>query len=446
MANEISFFEKLSIKIRNSITLKLFTITLLMLLLMIPSSMITSIITEREGLNKHAVEEVSSKWAADQLITGPILTIPLEYEYEEKDEKIRSIKYLYILPEALTIQGELSPTKLHRGIYEVVVYSSSLHFSGSFDLDKKFDQRNFKKMRFDQAFLTLGISDLRGIEDEIIFQWDNQALEVTPGSSIRGVINSGITIHLPDIESSFDQLMDFKFAINLQGSQNLSFVPVGNITNVTLESAWPQPSFDGDFLPDERQVGDNGFLANWKVLQLNRNFPQSWIGGEPAQELTATFGVNLILPLDNYQKAMRSAKYAAMTISLTFLIFFLVEILHKRKIHPFQYILVGLGLCLFYILLVSITEHSNFNFAYIISAGAIVGMISLYSLSIFQAQRLTIILFISLLCLFSFLFVIIQLTDYALLIGGVGLTLILAMTMYFTRHINWYRLPKDLET
>ena len=225
----------------------------------------------------------------------------------------------------------------------------------------------------------------------------------------------------------------------------MSFVPLGNVTEVEIESNWPSPSFNGNFLPDFREVTDDGFSAKWKILQLNRNFPQSWIGRNQSEKMDeASFGVDLILPLDDYRKSMRSAKYAVMTITLTFLIFFLVEILNKKKIHPFQYALVGLALCLFYVLLISISEHSNFNVAYGISTFGIVAMISLYSLSAFKMKKLTVLLVATLSGIYGFLFVTLQLADYALLMGSVGLTLILGATMYFTRNINWYNL--NIET
>ena len=159
----------------------------------------------------------------------------------------------------------------------------------------------------------------------------------------------------------------------------------------------------------------------------------------------SSFGVDLIKPIDDYQKSLRSAKYAAMAIALTFLIFFLVEILNKKKIHPFQYALVGLALCLFYILLVSISEHSNFNIAYGISSVGIVVMISLYSLSVFKKLNLSLILISTLCGIYGFLFVTLQLADYALLMGSIGLLLILGLTMYFTRNINWYKLNMETE-
>ena len=152
-----------------------------------------------------------------------------------------------------------------------------------------------------------------------------------------------------------------------------------------------------------------------------------------------------MLPIDDYHKSMRSAKYGVMCIALTFLIFFLVEILNKRRIHPFQYALVGLGLVLFYVLLVSISEHSNFNLAYLISSIAIVSMISLYSLSVFKEKKLSLLLLLTLIAVYGFLFVTLQLADYALLMGSIGLTLILSATMYFSRNINWYNLNQEDE-
>ncbi|RXQ97651.1 cell envelope integrity protein CreD [Ancylomarina salipaludis] len=444
MNKETSPIDRINSWLKNSISLKLFVITILMLLLLIPSTMIQSIIHERESLSNQAIVEVSNKWAGSQQINGPIVSIPLIYEYKDEDKTYETTKYLHILPEELDINGNISPEKLKRGIYEIVVYKSKLALSGTFLLNKEIDKNNLKEIKYDQAFLTIGISDLRGIEDQVILNWDKKDLKVEPGSRISELIYSGITVKLPNIETDINKSINFSFSLNLQGSQNLNFIPLGSTTNVKIKSDWPFPSFNGNFLPDHRNVTDTGFEADWKVLQLNRNFPQSWIGNKHADKIgQSNFGVNLILPLDDYKKSVRSSKYAVMCIALTFLIFFLVEIINRRKIHPFQYILVGLALCIFYVLLISISEHSNFNTAYIISSISIVGMISLYSLTILKSKKLSLLLMATLASIYGFLFVTLQLADYALLMGSIGLTLILAATMYFTRNINWYEINID---
>ena len=440
MNQEPTALERLNNWIRNSVTLKLIAITILVLLLLIPSTMIRSIIQEREFLNSQAFQEVSDKWGNSQLLNGPVLTIPVIYEYEQNKEWVEIKRLLHILPEELTITGEIAPEKLRRGIYEVVVYKSGLNVSGRFAINPRIDPSNLKKIEWDQAFLTMGISDLRGIEDQVLLRWQDDALSAQPGSRIPEIAASGITVELPLLEPGPDRSVNFQFALNLQGSQNLSFTPIGSITDVRLSSSWPSPSFNGNFIPDERDVSDNGFSAHWNVLQLNRNFPQSWTGNDYAGQMKeSVFGVDLMLPLDDYQKSMRSAKYAIMTIALTFLIFFLVEVLTGRKIHPFQYILVGLALCLFYVLLVSISEHSNFNLAYLISTFAVVSTISLYSTSVFKSGKFTMILLAMLIGIYAFLFVTLQLADYALPMGSIGLMVILSATMYFTRNIDWYR-------
>ena len=316
-------FDRVNDWIKNSITLKLVTITLLMLFLLIPSNMVKTIIAERENLSAEAINEVSSKWGGSQQINGPILTIPLIYEHVIEDKTEQRIEYFHILPEELNITGLIEPEKLKRGIYEVVVYNSELSISGQFNIDKKFDQTNLIKIQYDKAFLSMGISDLRGIEDQIILKWGNENLKADPGSKLPNIIRSGVTVNLPTISDSVKGDLDFKLILNLQGSQNISFIPLGSLTNVSLTSSWPSPSFNGNFLPDQRDVSDDGFSASWKILQLNRNFPQSWLGSKYSKNITeSAFGVELILPIDDYQKSMRSAKYAVMTIALTFLIFF----------------------------------------------------------------------------------------------------------------------------
>lgn len=437
-------FERLNNWMRNSVMLKLITIAILTLLLLIPASMIESTIQEREGLNMQAIEEVSAIWAREQQLNGPVLAIPLIYEYKEEDKVKTITKHLFILPENLVVDGSISPEKLHRGIYEIVVYKSSMSVGGSFKLDQEIDQTNLKDIQFDKAFLTIGISDMRGIKNNIAFTWGGHLLGVEPGSRIGQMIRSGVSIDIPDLETQMGSEVDFSFDLELHGSQNLSYVPIGSKTDVKIESEWSSPSFNGNFLPASREVTEEGFKAYWSILELNRNYPQSWIGPDQSHVLeSSAFGVDLLLPMDDYQKSMRSAKYAIMTIALTFLVFFLVEIITKRRIHPFQYVLVGLALCLFYVLLVSISEQLNFNLAYLISMLGIVSMVVLYSLSVFRKQILSMVLVAVLLGIYGFLFVTLQLTDYALLMGSVGLTLILAATMYFTRNIDWYKLNRE---
>lgn len=443
MEKENTIIEKLNSWVRNSITLKLLTITILMLLLLIPSAMIQSIIGERQALNEQTTLEVSASWANSQQFNGPVLSIPVVFSYPDTDKETAVTRYWHILPEELNVTGKLMPETLHRGIYKVVVFTSDIRMTGKFSIKELLQANNLVRIELDKAFVSMGVSDLRGIREDVILEWQGNKLPAEPGTRIPTIIPSGITFDVPDLEGAVGSEITFKTNFSIQGSELLSFVPVGKTTNVSLSSDWPSPSFNGNFLPDSRKVNENGFTADWKVLQLNRNFPQEWIGDSYAGALNdAAFGVNLLLPLDDYQKSMRSAKYAAMTIALTFLVFFLVEIMNRKKIHPFQYILVGLALVLFYTLLVSLAEHLHFNLAYILSAIIIEAMVTLYAMTIFRSKKLALVLFLILTMLYGFLFVILQLADYALLMGSIGLTMILGLTMYFTRNIDWYNISK----
>lgn len=447
MNTEQNPLEKAKNSIKNSVLLKMVTIAILVLILLIPSYMIDNIIREREGLNREASNEVHDKWAGNQKIIGPILTIPYEYTVGEEEHKTVQTSQFHILPSQLNIEGEIDPKKLNRGIYDIIVYKSLLNFSGAFNIDHLDKIDNIDEIKYDQAYISIGISDLKGIKNQVKVKWnEQQLLDVKPGAYISNILKSGITVMTPNIQELLGKSAQFTFSLDLQGSKNLSLAPLGSQTNVSLNSPWNDPSFTGNYLPDSRETSEAGFRATWSILELNRNFPQMWQRSKFNSSIASSlFGVNLIIPLDDYQKSLRSSKYAVMTIALTFLIFFLVEVLNKRKIHPFQYILVGLALCLYYILLVSISEHSSFNFAYLISTLTIISIITLYSISVFKKIKFSMILTCALIGIYGFLFVTLQLTDYALLMVSIGLTIILAITMYSTRNINWYRLNFETE-
>jgi len=401
--------------------------------------MIKTIIQDRESLNIQATQEVSSKWANTQALNGPILSIPLLYSLSTNVEKKETIlKYFHILPEKLNIKADLTPTILKRGIYKVIVYKTEIAIWGNFRMKENYDHSNMIEVKWSDAFITMGISDLRGIEEELTFLWGQEKLKVESGSKISS-INSALTVPVNDLSADHKNSIPFELNIKIQGSQNLSFTPLGSVTNVNLSSSWTSPSFNGTFLPDNREVTDEGFTADWKVLQLNRNFPESWTGPSHFNEmLESSFGVDLKSDIGDYQKSTRSAKYGAMIIALTFLIFFLSEIVHGHTIHPFQYILVGLAICLFFILLVALSEHMSYNMAYLVSVASILTMVCSYSISVFRRDKMTYFLAFSMITIYTFLYVTLQSKDYALVMGSIGLTAILGLTMYFTRNIDWY--------
>jgi inner membrane protein len=398
--------------------------------------MIQGLINERQNTRDEVVQEISDKWGRHQTISGPILSLPY-YEYETRDNAVVKIpKTLYVLPEKLDINGKIIPEIRYRGTYKVIVYQSENHISGSFllpDLDAFGIQED--QVFWEKANLFMGITDLRGIQNEVTLVMNNQSFKVEPGTNNQLVAYSGFStvVQLNPEMKQFVVSLD----LHLSGSENLNFSPVGKTTSVQFHSPWSTPSFTGNFLPDEYTIDNNGFKANWIILDLNRNFPQVW-QNQTYQVEDAAFGVNLLFPVDEYQKSMRSAKYAIMFIALTFLIYLFVEIINKKRIHPVQYLLVSFALLLFYTLLLSLSEQIGFNLAYLISTVAIISLISVYSKSIFKSGRLTRITSFSLTGLYVFLFTILQMEDYALLFGSIGLFVILAFVMHLSKRINWY--------
>lgn len=446
-------FVEIKNKISESITLKIAIIGFLILIMLIPAGMIKSLIMERQFTRNSVENEISDKWGKEQTISGPVLSVPY-YIFKENPDKregqkemIRVNKTLYLLPDVLNINGELIPEIRYRGTYKVIVYKSQLNLNGEFIFPNAEDLNiNPENIEWDKAIILAGISDLRGIQNSIEILWGNEKIAVEPGMGYTNIGSSGFTADVPLKSDQYSY--PFEFNLELNGSKNLFFAPVGKTTHVNINSNWNNPSFSGDFLPDNREISDSCFTADWTVLHLNRNYPQIW-DNQTYPVNHASFGVNLLFPVDEYQKSMRSAKYAIMFIALTFVIFLFVEILNKKRIHPVQYILVSFGLLIFYTLQLSLSEHIGFNLAYLISALAIISLITFYSHSIFKKLKLTIIMSSSLIVLYSFLFIILQLQDFSLLFGSIGLFIALGVIMYFSKRINWYGPiddPKQLST
>ncbi len=426
-----SFFD------RYAAIIKMATIGVLILLLLIPSYMVMDIIKERERNQDSVQREISNKWGLAQTISGPFVTIPYVVSYKRNNVVNTETKYIQLLPENLDIKGDLDTSQLKRGIYEVITYATKLNIKGKF-LGSEISKLNIpsEDIQWGKATLNLGITDLTGVRDAISVKWGSDTFHFNPGVATKEVVHSGVS---SSIRFNNTAETDFSFVLDIQGSNNIHFLPVGKETNVYITSKCPNPKFEGSFLPIDRNVENNGFFGDWKVLHLNRNFPQVWAGG--SQNISQSwFGVSLMTDVDHYQKTMRSAKYAILFIAMTFLTFFFIEILNKRKIHPIQYILIGLVLVLFYVLLLSLSEQVGFNVAYLIASLATILLITIYTVSALKSRINTVVMFTVLSVLYAFIFIIIQLAEYSLLFGSIGLFLFLATVMLASRKVNWYNI------
>ncbi len=431
-------------KLKNSAGFRIIIIFIITLVMLIPAQMIRSLIRERESRQIEVVSEISKKWGEQQIFIGPILTIPYKKHHKTTDNPSSySNHYLYILPDILNISGILAPEVRHRGIYEAVLYRADLVFEGDFDLSD-LHQYNLEEqdLILDKAFITIGISDLKGIKNNPVLTWGDTQFEGEPGVYQFSPLASGITIGLENL--NIKDKIEYSFSLTLNGSRQFKLAPLGKLTTVDLSSSWKNPSFSGSFLPDKHDFDSGGFHASWKILHYNRNYPQKWTDINQADKIElSAFGVELILPVDHYQKTMRTIKYCFLFIGLTFTAFFMLEILTKKILHPLQYILIGFGLVLFYSLLLSLTEHLGFNLAYLLACIFIISLISIYSKWIIKRKYLSLIIAMVMSILYGFLFILLQLQDYSLLIGSLGLLFILGLIMYITRKIDWFDINPD---
>jgi len=447
---------------KSKVLVKGLIIAFLVLLLIIPTLFVQNLIEEREQRQKEAVAEVSNKWAGRQIVTGPMIVLPYwQTDGDTAAKKIRSKHFAFFLPDELSVNTTIFPKEKYRGIYKVMLYNSKVNLSGSF---KGIDLQKLNILPEDviwnEAFVKFNVSDVKGLNDELVLQWNNQPLNLSPQSFEDRSGSNGLTTGL--LLNGIDDLKNSNFSsqLDLNGSEQLLFTPLGKSTSVIMQSKWPHPSFTGDILPQNSQVKDSGFTANWKSMAHKRSFPQQWKDdaytlGNPVWNAgmidrrttavvdnsnyitSAAFGADLFVPVNSYQKTMRSVKYSVLCILLTFSAFFLIETTNKRSVHPFQYGLIGLALVVFYILLLSFSEYIGFNLSYFIATIATIGLIAWFAKSILVSGRLSGILSMVLVLMYSYVFTILQLQDYSLLFGSIGLFITLAIIMYFSRKIQW---------
>jgi inner membrane protein len=302
-------------------------------------------------------------------------------------------------------------------------------------------------MVWKEATVFLDVSDIQGLNEDVEMKVGTAgagvAVPMATGLKTTEEFANALSGSLPDSivesgpgKSNGERPLEFSATVKLKGSATLLFVPVGKETKVSASSPWSSPSFTGSILPDVRSVGDSGFVADWKVLASHRKFPQQWknVNYELA---TSAFGVSLILPVDAYQQTTRSVKYAILVILLTFTAFLLIEWIYNLPMQALQYVLVGFALCIFYTLLLSLSEYLGFNVAYGLAAAATIGLIGWYVGSILQSRKIALFITFLLVVQYGFIFILIQLQDYALLMGSLGLFVTLAIVMQASRKIKW---------
>jgi inner membrane protein len=421
----------------------------LTLALLVPLVMVQGTVSERAGRREEAVREVSGTWGAPQTFGGPVLSIPYTIAWTDGSGRPQRAQHrVQVLARELRIDGAVVPEQRRRGIFEVMVYRTELKVSGRFVRpDLAWLKPSPSEIDWNQATLSIGVSDPKGLTKRGALDWNGRTVPFSGGIADVVLFGSGIHAVITGLDTVTPGTdVPFAFTIDMNGTRDLFFLPSAEETTVTLSSSWPHPSFSGAPLPQSRTTGDAGFTGRWAVTDFGRAYPARWSNaGTDRQQLIAmaqasAFGVSLLQPVDIYQQAERAVKYAILFIVLTFLVFFLWEVFQATLLHPMQYAFVGFALCLFYLLLLSISEHTGFDTAYAISSVAATTLIGGYSRAVLRGTRPALSVVGALAALYGFLYLLLRLEDYALLAGSVGMFVVLAFVMFITRRMNWYEL------
>ena len=469
-------------RIGSSIFAKLSTIVVLVLLLLIPLFWVKDLIEERKNRQSEVSSEIAFKWAGQQVISGPIIAIPYQVvkEIVTTDKNIISTKntyitqYVYLMPKSLDINSTISPESLKRGIYKSVVYNAQLDLKGSFDaIDFNKIDLSGQELEWKNAKILIGLSDLKGLGASPSLVFNQTKIDFEPNMSALNPFENNMIAAI-DLTQTKTTLGNFQIKFNVRGSQSINFLPLAKQTKIHTQGNWANPSFNGSVLADDRNITGNNFEATWNIPSFNRKFSQQWVGDaeklyeiknnyeisnaisegySSTTESTATtessiatekdmIQINFLEEVNNYQKTTRVAKYGILIIILTFAALFFTEIIKKQRIHLIQYMLIGFAMVLFYSLLLSISEHLGFNLAYLLAALATIILIASFIKSITNDSRSALIFSGILSIFYSFIFILMQLRDYSLIVGTIGIFIILAILMRVSTKINWYQYDK----
>ncbi len=436
---------------------KVLTIVGLVFFLLIPLSMIDGLVSSRQYLREGVENDIARSSSYAQQITGPILVVPFvgikrtwreDKQTGERYEDVKEFsKRLYFLPEQLKLDGQLSSAVRQRGIYKIRQYQSLNQISGQFVLPKRLGLKGEDdSYRLGTPFIAVGISDIRGIGNQLTAKVNADSRTFAPGTQISFLPN-GVHAKLAKLSLGTTHTLRFAFDLQLQGTGSFSVVPVGADTQVKLRSDWPHPSFVGEYLPREREVSSQGFTAAWQTSFFATDMQQALDDCRFKQKCQGfnnrAMMVNLIDPVDQYLKTDRAIKYALLFIGLTFAVFFLFEVLKRLAIHPVQYTLVGLALAFFYLLLLSLAEHMSFAAAYALAATACVSLLAVYTHSVLRDFWRALSFSALLSGLYGMLYVLLSAEDFALLMGSVLVFALLAAFMLLTRKLDWYAIGRN---
>lgn len=424
---------------------KFFVIGLVGFLLLIPTSMVWLLVAERQDRARDASQEIARSWGGQQSVAGPFIAVPYETvrtvqtESGLETQTVRSTAIF--LPETVDWTIEAAPESRKRGIFEIAVYDARVRAAGGFAAPdpESLGLGEDAVVYWQEAVLSLPISDPRAIRAGATIEINGRAREVEPGSGLKGR-NAQTGVHIARPFGAQPSALTFNLDVGLKGSDTLSVAPGARETKVKMASSWAHPSFSGAYLPDRRDVSDAGFEAEWTISHLALSAPLAFSADDAVAfglSSDQRFGVRFYQPVDHYALVNRSLKYAVLFIGSVFVAVFVLEARSGRSVHIAQYALMGLALVLFYVLLLAFAEHAGFLPAYAIATAATTGLIAVYCARLLASAVMGAVIAGLLGAIFGLLYLFLKLEDYALLAGAIFSFAILAMVMFSTLTLDW---------
>lgn len=424
-------------------TAKVLGIGLLALLMLLPLWKVQSLVEERQGMRQSAVDQIAQGWGGEQVLGGLVLAVPTRQRVDTGANGIREqADTALIMPDTASMDVAMTVDKRRYGIYEAPVFASMVQLRGRFRTEDivQFPRVDDATWQGDKAELRLVIRDLRGLQEVAGLLINGKPQQFSSSAATFGGQWSTVTVPI-DLDALGGRPIEFALSLRLAGTQSLQLLPLARTMDVKMHAPWPDPSFIGAALPVERQVDARGFSARWHMLDLNRSYGQHWSESDMRVNgavRDSAFGVALFQPVDVYQRNVRAGKYGLLFITMTFVAFFLFEVLKRLRVHPVQYLLIGAALTSFYVLLLALSEQIGFGMAYAVAATSVVLIMSGYATAVLGARQAGLALGGALAAVYAMLYVVLAAEEYALLIGAVVLIVTVALLMYLTRRIDWY--------
>lgn len=427
----------------SGVTAKVLGIAVLALLMLVPLAQVNDLVAEREGRSREATQQIAARWGEAQLFGGPVLAVPQRCMRTTGERTFAVEEIDFLLPDRLVVSATLAPELRSYGIYDAVVYGATMRAEGRFvAADYALLAREACTPLWARARLRVPVADVHGIRRASVLRVGEKALPFGPDDDgVAGIAAIGAGLGVDAVPAGD---LPFAFEMTLAGSERFAVLPLARSTEAHVDGAWPDPGFDGAFVPAERRVDARGFAASWQVLDLNRRIAQRWTASESASVPLAAsaFGVSLVRPANAYQQNVRAGKYGVLFVALTFVAFFLFEVLRRLRVHPVQYLLVGLALCTFYVVLLALSEQIGFGAAYAIAALATAALVGAYAAAVLAQRRAGLLLGGVLGLVYALLYGLVRSEDYALLMGALALFASVAALMLLTRRVDWYSMSR----